>query len=262
MIENLLYEKGYSSILSITDNNPEKEKEQLNILKDKLIDGFIVIPGSNTQYEKMFSDEKVIAIDTKMNIANETCIKSNNYLGIKLAMDLLLEQGHRKIGIVNIPMFSQNGIERLDAFKAICLKEKIILKDTYIKYTEIKDYSELGKEMIENSYAQTIVLMSQEDRPTAVISTGIYVSIGMLRAFTKLNTSIPEDISFISFDELYKYSDLFKTSITTIKQPVKEISVNAVELLLKKIENEEVLPGIIEIEPQLVMGDSCMSVKV
>ncbi len=262
-MEHYSYEKGYSSILCITENHLKKEKNHINTLKDKQIDGYIIIPHSsiNDHYSEMFKRENVVSIDVRMNIEDESCVKSNNFLGIKLAMDYLLGLGHRKIGIINMPIELQTGYERFEAFKEICKNKKINLNDQFIKFTEMGKNPVPDTKMIESAREKTLELMAQRERPTAVISTSIYVSIGMLRAFIKLGTSIPEDVSFISFDELYEYSDLFRTGITTIQQPAKEIGEFAIELLLKKIEGKNPEPGIFELEPQLIIRDSCRKIN-
>ena len=262
-MEHYSYEKGYSSVLCITENDLGKEKNYINTLKGKQIDGYIIIPHSsiNDHYGEMFEGENVVSIDINMSIADEFCVKLNNFLGIKLAMDYLLSLGHRKIGIINMPIELQTGHERFEAFKKICNDKKINLNDQFIKFTEMEKNPIPGIKMIESAKEKTLELMTQKEKPTAIISTGIYVSIGILRGFIKLGTLIPKDISFISFDELYEYSDLFKTGITTIKQPAKEIGEFAIELLLKKIEGKNLEPGIFEMEPQLIIRDSCKRIN-
>jgi DNA-binding LacI/PurR family transcriptional regulator len=258
-MEHYSYKKGYSSILCITENNSEKEKNHIEILKGKLIDGYVIVPSSNKNnyYKKIFENENVVSVDSCMGIPHEICVKSDNFMGIKLAIDYLLSLGHTRIGVINISLGLKTGYERYNAFKKICIKEKIALDERFIKFTETGKDPVPGLEMIERAREKAHELMEQKERPTAIISTGIYVTIGALRAFNKMGTRIPDDISFISFDELYEYSDLFKTEITTIRQPAGEIGKLAMELLLKKIEGQAPDPGIIEMEPQLIIADSC-----
>jgi len=258
-MEHYSYEKGYNSILCITGYDSRKEKSHIETLKSKIIDGYIILPNSITKnnYSVLFKGENVVSIDICMGVPDEICVKSNNFLGIKLAVDYLLSLGHSRIGVINIPIKLQTGYERYNAYKKVCRQENINLNERLIKFVNIGRDSAPDLGMIESAKEKTLEIMSQEERPTAIISTGVYISIGILRAFTKMGTNIPEDISFISFDELYEYSDLFKTGITTIKQPAKEIGALAIELLLKKIEGTNPKPGIFELEPELVKRESC-----
>lgn len=50
IIENRAHERGYSVILCSTGENEEKEKKYVELLQNKLIDGFII--GSTFQNKK------------------------------------------------------------------------------------------------------------------------------------------------------------------------------------------------------------------
>ena len=62
----------------------------------------------------------------------------------------------------------------------------------------------------------------------------------MLRAFRDLGLGTPEDIGFVTFDEL-TVDDLFKPAVTTVVQPAYDIGFRAAEILLQRI--EERVPG-------------------
>jgi DNA-binding LacI/PurR family transcriptional regulator len=80
-------------------------------------------------------------------------------------------------------------------------------------------------------------LMLAGSRPEAVFCTNGPTALGVLRAFRDCGLRTPQDIGFVTFDEL-TVDDLFLPSITTIVQPAYEIGLRAAELLLKRIEGD------------------------
>jgi LacI family transcriptional regulator len=71
-------------------------------------------------------------------------------------------------------------------------------------------------------------------RPDAVFATNAPTGIGVLRAFRQLNIRTPEDIAFVTFDEL-SVDDLFSPAVTAIVQPAFEIGFRAAEILLDRV---------------------------
>jgi DNA-binding LacI/PurR family transcriptional regulator len=72
-------------------------------------------------------------------------------------------------------------------------------------------------------------------RPDAIFSTNGPTGLGVLRALRDGGLSTPEDIAFVTFDEL-TVDDLFKPAITTVVQPAYDIGFRAAEILLQRIE--------------------------
>ena len=123
-------------------------------------------------------------------------------------MEYLLSLGHKRIGIVNIPIELQTGQERFDGYKKLLRENNIKFDSSLVKYTEYRETLDAGLMMIDTACEKTNELLSLKNRPTAIVSTGIFASVGILKCLQKNKISIPEEISFLSFDELFEYSEL------------------------------------------------------
>jgi len=82
------------------------------------------------------------------------------------------------------------------------------------------------------------------------------MAIGAIRAVREAGLSVPEDIAFIGFDDL-PLATLSNIQLTTIRQPVIQFGIRAVELLIDLIENGHQPPRHIIMDTQLVIRDSC-----
>jgi len=249
--EDVAHRYGYNVILCITENNPEKEKLYIEILKEKLIDGYIFIP-SNTDEIKTYDfikDEKVVFVDRSPMISNEISILLDNEWGVTLGMEYLIGLGHKKIGVINLPLFMTTGFGRFNGYKNALIKNKLKIDERLIKFSD----SDLSPE---SSYEETLKLLTMEDKPTAIFPMNGPTTIGALKAIRKLGLKIPNDISIIGFDEHY-FADLLNPPLTTIAQPVSEFGIKGMQTLIKIFRGKKIKTKIVKLKPKLILRESC-----
>jgi DNA-binding LacI/PurR family transcriptional regulator len=247
--EEVAYNNGYNIILCITENKLDREKLYIDVLKGKLIDGYIIIPASSDDsrlYETLDS-ENVVFVDRATGLADEILITLDNVQGVRLAIEHLLDLNHRKIGVVNVPLNITTGHDRFEGYKTILAENGIELQAEFIKYA---DYS------VESGYEKTMELLRLNNRPTAVITMSGLTTIGALKAIKKSGLSIPDDISIISFDD-FESSDLLNPPVTTVVQPADEFGIRAAEILVNLINGRKPDPKHLILTPELIIRESC-----
>jgi LacI family transcriptional regulator len=149
----------------------------------------------------------------------------DNYTGAKEAMEYLIERGHRTIACIQRLPDSWINNERLRAYRDalkqnnIPVDESLIIGDTF------------GQK---NGYLEGKLLLSNHKNPTAIFALSHVLTLGVLQVFREEGLSIPDDLSLISFDDL-PFSEYFEFKVTTVKQPVVEMGLMAVNLLLEQI---------------------------
>jgi LacI family transcriptional regulator, repressor for deo operon, udp, cdd, tsx, nupC, and nupG len=95
--------------------------------------------------------------------------------------------------------------------------------------------------------------------PTAIFAASDDMAMGVIKAIKSKGLKVPEDISVLGFDNL-KFSSIFDPGLTTIAQPAFEIGENAMELLMKLINKEEVKREQIILADQLVVRESVRTI--
>ena len=85
------------------------------------------------------------------------------------------------------------------------------------------------------------------------------MAMGVTKAIKSKGVNVPEDISIIGFDDM-RFAAIFEPAFTTIAQPAFEIGDNALELLMKLINKEEVKREQIILDDQLVVRESVSSI--
>jgi len=74
-------------------------------------------------------------------------------------------------------------------------------------------------------------------------------------SLTRQNIRVPEDVSVAGYDDII-FSTISAIPITTVRQDIEQMSMQAVNLLMQGIQNNSQEKGGILIKPELIIRDS------
>lgn len=252
-VEDTANKFGYHTILCNGDENPEKELEYLKVLKSNRVDGIILVPtGKNSEYVQRLIDSrtKVVLLDRLIEGVDCDAVLVDNTNGAYKVVKHLINQGYRKIGIVDGYLDRTTGAERLRGYLQAIKEAGITKDDSLIKIGNFK--KESGKRL-------TRELLKQSNRPEAIFTTNIDMSMGALIVIKEMGLAIPEDIGIVCFDDS-DWALILEPPITVIRQPVYQLGSTAAELLIKKIEGDkdslDPKPTIVTLNTELIIRNS------
>ncbi len=81
-----------------------------------------------------------------------------------------------------------------------------------------------------------------------------------MNAVVEAGLSIPEDIAFVGFDDV-AIATMGKIKLTTVRQPIVQFGMKAVDLLIDVINNGKKPARRITIETELIIRESCGAQK-
>lgn len=147
----------------------------------------------------------------------------------RLVAEQFLSVGHRKIAVFGSnPIAGDSLAMRFEGFcDAFSARGLSFSSD---------DYREC-RFSLDAGYATAKEYFSSHPDTTALFTMSDSVAIGAIRALCDLGKSVPDDISVIGFDGI----DLGRFTIprlTTVEQPVEEIALRSVNILLDMLEND------------------------
>lgn len=249
--EQVANDHGYSVILCVSEYDLEEEKMYLSVLKDRLVDGFLVLPANTTdpdQY-KILEGEKVVFVDQSPGVAQEICLKTDNIEGARKGMEYLFECGHTRIGFVNLPLDMTTGFERFEGVKNAYTDHNLPLNSNYVTFSD----SQLR---VEDGYKRTMELLHAPDRPTALFPMNGPLTIGALKAIREMQLRIPEEISIVGFDD-HVFSELLDPPLTVVAQPVCDLGIIGMETLIENIQTNQIGPAKTVLSAKLIIRNSC-----
>lgn len=189
------------------------------------VDG-IVIVQSHGEDEIAMLDQHIPTVYIDRPTNEPGTVYSDNQNGSRLAVNHLVENGHIKIAHIMGSQMNFAGIERVIGFKKAMQEHGIPIRNEYL--VDGGYFSQAG------GREAMIRLLSLSDRPTAVYVAGDEMAIAAMKVTKEWGLKVPEDISFIGFDDI-KIAQHVDPALTTIRQDKELIGQQAAIILLDKI---------------------------
>ncbi|HEY5585823.1 MAG TPA: LacI family DNA-binding transcriptional regulator [Ruminiclostridium sp.] len=249
---------GYSVFLCNNDRNVEKEREYVNVLIEKNIDGIILVKPKLSCEEILEIQGKCHVVLVDMNdevVPGCDIINVDDYAGTIKAMTVLHEFGHKRIAFISGMMESKSSKCRQEAYITFLKDHDISVNETYIKRGSYDWYS---------GYKCTVELLKSTKLPTAIFASNDLMAIGAMKAVRERQMDIPYDISVIGYDDI-DIASLCTPQLTTIRQPKYEIGVLGVETLIKRInagvKNENYETKTVTLDTQMIIRETVGKAK-
>ncbi len=176
---------------------------------------------------------------------NSVCV--DNYEGVRLALEYLASQGHKRIGFIAGNPNSADGPERFQAYKSLSKK---------FGFDQDEDLIAQGDFTFESGEREMPKLLGLKKRPTAVFAASDYMAIGAMRVIKEQGLSIPKDIAVMGFDNTLEAAYV-EPALTTVRQPLQEMGEKAVDLAIRSMNDENFEPQTLAIKPELIKRQSC-----
>jgi LacI family transcriptional regulator len=241
-IQDALSSKGYEMIVC-------SGVQSHRFIPERMIDGAIVLDfmfSSEELIKHAEAGHKIVVMDRELDHPNINQVLLHNTSGATLAIDYLIEKGHRKIYAVSGPEGSYDASQRIGAVR------QAVNRYAEIEYHEIagdfnKPAGELAAEQIVSEYTE----------PVAVFCLNDEMAIGMYNYLAKTKYEVGKHIHIIGFDniELTQYT---QPRLATIDYSERKWGAVSAEHLLNLIAKEPVENERIYVT--LIPGDSVQSV--
>ncbi len=227
-IDNEAKKHGYSIMICVTNDDPKTEERYLSYVKNKFVDGMIVINSTMNQQQmsELSSDFPVIQCSEYADPHTTPYVTINNKQAAKDAVNHLIKIGKKDILFIGVD--EPNIIsakERLEGYKEVLNEnnieydcKKVVFSNFGFRNTQrlMKDYFKNGVNI------DAIFAISDKMAAAAIVS------------LQEKGLKVPEDIIVIGFDNT-DISYIFNPTITTVAQPHKEMGKTAFKMLLERI---------------------------
>lgn len=247
--------RGYNIIFSNTDDDSDREIDSISMLVEKMVDGIILAPSSNTtnistDYSRLNLKIPIVSVDKDVKIPTiKGVVKLDNKNGTYESTKYLINQGHKNILYLSGPLKNNISKERLDGFKRAYEEYEILFNENNViegKYTY-----EWGYDFIKSL---------ENIECSAICCANDLMAIGVIHALKDKGINIPNDISVVGFDDI-QTSRLIDPALTTIKQPAYDMGKKACEILINSLEDKTYKnSGVILFKPELIIRNSTKSV--
>lgn len=254
-VENEAKANGYNVIFCSSDESKEFSRDSIELLKDRQVEGLILVPTYNFLEEiSMLKEEKFpfVLIDRYFHRLKTNSITIDNYSATKQAINHLISLGHKKIGCLSFLPHFLHIQDRVDGYKDALKEAGIELNPKWLKNLP---YDHMEAEI--ESYIEQMT--SGEDKLDAIYFSANVIGMTSMEYINRKKIKIPEDLSIICFDDPEALR-IFQVPITTIRQPTEEIGSQAVKILLDDIKNDKSKQNIyqtVQLDADFIIRESC-----
>lgn len=258
-IEEVLSKNGYDILLLSTNNEKEKEREQLKKLLEYDVVGAIIEPtasalgNTNIDYYKEISKNNIpyLMINAAYDKEKQSYVSIDDEKGGYKICKYLIQLGHKKIA----GLFKEDDIQGIERKKGYlkALEENNIEVDSTI----IGKFKTFEEDFYVDGFTKS--LLSKNDRPTAIFCYNDRVAMKVIKVAKELGIRIPEDLSVVGYDNDETISNALDSGITTISHPKEELGKKAAEMLLSLINKEQTKADYI-FEPEIIVRNSTKSI--
>jgi LacI family transcriptional regulator/LacI family repressor for deo operon, udp, cdd, tsx, nupC, and nupG len=249
-VEDVAYKHNFAVLLCNYDEDEQKERFYLEVMESESVDGIILPPiheNDPAVMQVVKHGIPVVCVDRSLSTGNLDRVEIDNHVGALKAVEHIIAQGHRRIGLIAGPADSSTGRERLRGYKDAHSQAGIPVRSELIRLGDFKQES--GRTMAHE-------LLSLSDPPTALFVCNGLMTAGALEAIAVRGLKIPKQVAIVGFDDL-PLAAVLNPPLTVVHQPAYEVGKCAAELLLKRIDDGSRPATNLKLMPELIVRKSC-----
>jgi len=265
-IEHAALKHGYQILLGNSERDPEREERYAEEFWSHGIRG--LISGSSLLALNYFAGfvERglhIVAFDRQAQSADDLLVDSvsvDNVLAARLATDHLLGLGHRRIGFVTGPLRTVNRLARIEGYQK-SLRAFGVAPDANLVWEKSLARGFGDTEGVELGRSGARELLGKTNRPTALLALNDMYAFGAYAGARDLGLRIPDDVSIVGIDNGV-LAEVVDPPLTTVRQPLLEMTLAAVDCIIGRIEGKSNgPPQHLTMKPELIVRRSAAKLR-
>ena len=247
-VEMVAKRSGFHVILCNSNDDPEEERECLQLLERLRVDGILITPtGRNASFLRSLLARNVKIVELDRTVAKVPCdsVVVNNRNGAQAAVEHLILKGHRRIGLLAGEIHVTTGQQRLKGYRLALAKHHIPFDPSLVRESNF-----LRATAVDAARS----LFNLTKLPTAVFAANNVLAESCL--FVLREVGLLRKVSVVVFDDA-PWMQLIDNPLTVVVQPVEELAKTAADLIVQRIQEPKPshLSAIV-LEPTLITRDS------
>ncbi len=234
-LQSMLHEKGYQTLIRVTDDNINKEMEAIRMFQLFGVRGFIIFPVINENYNDEILRLSLnrfphVLIDRYLPNITNSSITSDNVMGARDVVRYLLDSGHKCISFISQSDTNSVTHDRIIGFEKAFTEKDLPIDKRYWLFVKRDNRSNKEQDLA----VKTKLHEYFERHPgvTAILAVDTIIARLAYAVLSEMGKAIPKDIVLVSFD------DPKLPFVPFVQQDMIEIAKRSVGLLISQMEDE------------------------
>jgi LacI family transcriptional regulator len=252
-LSSALRKKGYSLIISSSDEDDEAERLGVDQLLARRVDALILASSQRDPGFLEHLDEQktpYVLIDRRPMASKVNFVGVNDEEIGRIATEHLIKMGCRRIAHIGGPAIS-TAVGRLRGYQRAL---EIYSLNVDPKYIISREHADEASDV--TGYEAMKELLTGSRPPDGVFCYNDPTAMGAMQAAIELGVSIPDQLALIGSGNV-RYAKFLRVPLSTIDQQSTEIGTRAAKLALKLIESKTpVKASTVLLAPELIVRES------
>jgi len=252
-LSSAIRDKGYSLIVSSSEEDPELESEEISRLLGRRLDALVIASSSSSivQLQRMESKgQSFVLIDRDLAGVSANYVGINDEKAGRLATEHLIDMGCHRVAHIR-GQDNSTGIGRFEGYRQALRHRGLPYSEDYVVRRNYVD-----TETTRQGMEAMRLLLERDPKPDGVFCFNDPLAIGAMTTILEAGLRIPEDIALIGCGNLPN-NDCLRVPLSSIDQQSQLIGQRAAELVLSLIEAKQIPRArTIILEPTLVVRAS------
>jgi DNA-binding LacI/PurR family transcriptional regulator len=249
-VEDVAQAHGYVTVLANSDEDAEKERRYLDVMRAESVDGIILPPvsgGEDAAARLADAGIPLVYVDRRPRRIMGDTVVIDSERGARDATEHLLRLGHRRIGFVGGRPQLSTSRERLEGYRHALQDAAVPFDAALVAEGDSRQAS--GERC-------TRALLAGGRPPTALLVSNNMMTLGALVAIHDLGRRIPDDVALVGYDDM-PWALAANPPLTVVRQPAQAMGRRAMELLLRRVAEPARAFELVALQPELVVRRSC-----
>jgi LacI family transcriptional regulator len=249
--------KGYSLVLSSSDDDPELERQEIEQLLARSVD--VLVVASAQQSAESFSriqeqETLVVLIDRKIDGLRAHFVGVDDVEAGRIATQHLIDVGCRNLAHIGGPDVS-TAAGRAQGYREILARRHMKERPDTVVMREHGD--DAGDR---SGYTAMKRLLELTPPPDGVFCYNDPTAMGAMKAVLEAGLDVPNDVAIVGCGNV-TYADFMRIPLTSVDQQSEEIGTRAGKLALSVLEHPPSRPKQVVLQPRLVERASTQRAK-
>jgi LacI family transcriptional regulator len=230
-----------------------QEQRHLDLLEEQRVQGLLVTPVTDGPHPRLdrFIERgiPVVLVDRGAGHPSRCSVTVDDVRGGRLAVDHLLDKGHRHIAYVGGPFSIRQVAERHQGAIA-ALDERGVDAELTVAGTNSLSVAE-GRRA-----AGELAALPAAGRPTAIFCANDMLALGALQEIIARGLRVPQDVAIVGYDDI-EFAAAAAVPLSSVRQPREQLGRSAAQLLLEEAgDGEHHQHRHVVFQPELVVRQS------
>ncbi|MGD8172813.1 LacI family DNA-binding transcriptional regulator [Vibrio sp. TRT 21S02] len=250
-LSHFLEERNSMLFLANSEESVERQDKFIDSLLSQNAGGVVICPAVDTDinYLNTVKGRGLPVVLAVRPLGDDLFdfVGTNNFMGLQLATEHLIQLGHTHIGFIGGLEGSKTRSHRLGGYLSKLMEHGIPFRESYVRSCSASrtEGAKITQELLE-----------QHPEITAVIGYQDIVAFGVMRAIKAIGKQVGKDIAVVGFDDVPEAADSMP-ALTTISVSAKQIGRVAGELILARMEGDKQTVKSTIFPPKLKIRESC-----